>query len=64
MTTWTFEMRFPGESLWRRSAKQATSIQEAADFLAAWLVICAENALMVEVRLTQDYDDERVHTAK
>jgi hypothetical protein len=53
---WTFEMRFPGESLWRMSAKRADTIQEAADFMAAWLVICCENALMVEVRLTQLFE--------
>ena len=54
---WSYEMRMlprlVSDEEWTLSAKRASDIQEAADFAAAWLVICAENNLLCEVRLVQ-----------
>jgi hypothetical protein len=49
---WSFEMKLnSGE--WQLSAKRAGTIEEAAEFAASWLVTCAWNNILCEVRLVQ-----------
>lgn len=57
---WTFEMRFPNESLWRMSAKRSNTPEDAASYVADWLLICCQNGVMVEVRLTKVDDHDSI----
>lgn len=49
---YTFETKWKGQE-WMRSVGRWDSPSEAGDKAAEWLQVCADNAMLVEVRLVK-----------
>jgi hypothetical protein len=58
MRTYTFETLWT-DGRWLQSAKRFETLGEAASGLADWLITCAENGLLLAVRIAVIENDNR-----
>jgi hypothetical protein len=50
---WLFEFRFVGQTEWMRTQREPADIDTMSRFAASWMVACAENDAIIEVRMVR-----------